>query len=227
MNKRYQLICAHSAVLLALMTGVGGFLLPGWLPPPSPGLSAAEVAAIFTPDNIAMRVGVSLVAFFGPIAIGLAAAMATQLRRIEGKGHVLANFQLAASVMIGMSFMIPAFIWLAISYRPDGLPEVIRTLNDLAWFILLASSGPLVLQTLAIGICILGDTSSPRIYPRWLAYVNVWMAIILLPGVLIPFFMKGPFAWNGLFGFWLIASGFFVWLIASYVCTVQAIRRQT
>lgn len=47
-----------------------------------------------------------------------------------------------------------------------------------------------------------------------------------MPGILIPFFNSGPFAWNGLFSFWLVLNIFFLWLILNYVYTVKAIRAQ-
>jgi hypothetical protein len=44
MNTRAQLICAHSTPLYMLLLLVGLFLLPGWLPPPSPDQSAEQLA---------------------------------------------------------------------------------------------------------------------------------------------------------------------------------------
>lgn len=56
MNTRNHLICAHSTVVLVGFTLLGLFLLPGWLPPPSPALPADEVVALFA-DNTQLRKG--------------------------------------------------------------------------------------------------------------------------------------------------------------------------
>jgi hypothetical protein len=42
-------------------------------------------------------------------------------------------------------------------------------------------------------------------------------------GVLIPFAHHGPFAWNGVLGFWLVAIDFFAWAVVMWVCTARAI----
>ena len=45
----------------------------------------------------------------------------------------------------------------------------------------------------------------------------------LMPGVLIPFFKHGPFGWNGLLGFWVVAVAFFVWVFLMWIFTAKAI----
>lgn len=226
MNARNQLLCAHSALLFMICTGLGVFIMPGWLPPPSPGLDAAGVSQIFVPTNLAMRIGVAMVALTCPLSMGLPAAITTQLRRIEGEHHVLADLQLACAVVGVIGIEIPSFLWLAISYREGISPVVQMTLNDMAWFIIIGAAGSAVLENICIGLCILGDDTGRNIYPRWLGYWNLWLAITLLPGVLLPFFKSGPFAWNGIMGFWVVVIGFFIWLLLNYVYTVKAIKRQ-
>jgi hypothetical protein len=99
--------------------------------------------------------------------------------------------------------------------------------DNLAFFLLLAAYSPAVLQNAAIGLCIIGGREdAPQPYPRWLGYANLWLAITLLPGILVPFFTSGPFTYAGLFGFWLVATGFFAWTILMWWYTVRAIKQQ-
>jgi hypothetical protein len=63
----------------------------------------------------------------------------------------------------------------------------------------------------ALGLAILRDDSEQLVFPRWIAYFNFWVAILSLPGVLIPLFKIGPFAWNGLLAFWVPLVTFGVW----------------
>lgn len=225
MNTRNQLMCAHSTVVFVLFTIVGLFVLAGWIPPPSPALDAEQVAEIFA-NNTQLRIGLAIIAFFSPLFMGLAVAIAAQLRRIEGPHHVMSDLQLLCATVGVLAIQFPCLAWLAISYRP-GLPnEIILAFNDASFFIFLGAVSPGVLQPLAIGLCILGNESSEDVYPRWLGYGNLWLAFLLAPGVLIPFFMSGPFAWNGLFSFWLAVNVFFFWMVLNYVYTVKAIRSQ-
>jgi hypothetical protein len=226
MNTRNQLILTHSAIVMALGVFFGSFILTGWLPPPSPTLTNEALAAMFTPDNYVMRIGVLLMCFVSPLVVGFAAVIATQLKRIEGEHHVMANLQYVSAAAGLCLFLIPGFIWLAISYRSGTSPELIRVLNDLAWFMFLAGASPTILQWLCIGIAIIGDPSPNPIYPRWLAYLNFWLAFGAVSGQAIPFVKSGPFAYNGFFGFWMVAFVFFFWVSTTYWCTLQAVRGQ-
>jgi hypothetical protein len=158
--------------------------------------------------------------------MGLAVAIKAQLRRIEGPHHVMSDLQLLCAAVGVLAIQFPCLMWLAISYRA-GLPnEIVQLFNDVCWFIFLGAVGPGVVQPLAIGLCILGNDSGEEVYPRWLGYGNLWLAFLLAPGVLIPFFTHGPFAWNGLFSFWLAVTVFFFWMLLNYVYTVKAIHGQ-
>jgi hypothetical protein len=226
LNTRNQLFCAHLAIPFAIFVGVGGFVLTGWLPPPSPGLSVQDTARIFT-DNTAMRIGVSFMALGAPLFLGPAVAFACQLRRIEGKFAVLSNLQMLGGAVGVLAIQFPAYFWLVISYRPDIPADIVAIVNNLAFFLLLAAYSPAVVQNVAIGLCILGaEDGAPQVYPRWLGYANLWLAVTLLPGAVVPFFRTGPFTYGGIFGFWLVAVGFFVWVILMWWFTVTAIREQ-
>ena len=50
--------------------------------------------------------------------------------------------------------------------------------------------------------------------------------VLLLPAVLLPFFKTGPFAWHGIFQFWLAALVFFGWMAVMSVMLIKAVRAQ-
>ncbi len=225
-NTKNQLIVTHSAIPMALIIGIGSFVMTGWLPPPSPSLSPEEVAKIFTPDNYVLRLGVLLMCIFCSLVVAFSGVIATQLKRIEGPHHVMANLQYVCQAAGLCLFLVPGFIWLAISYRAGTNPELIMVLNDLAWFMFLAGSGPTIVQWLGIGCAVIGDKSAEPIYPRWFAFLNFWLALGATAGLVIPFVKTGPFAYNGLFGFWVVATVFFIWVSCAYWCTLQAVKKQ-
>lgn len=226
MNTRNQLLITHSAVLMALVIFFGSFVLTGWLPPPSPMLTPDEVAKIFTPDNVLLRIGVLLMCLVSPLYVAFTAVIATQLKRIEGPHHVMANLQYVVSAAGLCLFLVPGFIWLAISYRHGINPELIMVLNDLAWFMFLAGASPTIVQWSAIGFAVLSDKSADPIYPRWFGFLNFWLAFGAVSGQIIPFVKSGPFAYNGLFGFWAVAAVFFIWVSVTYWYTLKAVKKQ-
>jgi hypothetical protein len=221
MNRRNQLICIHTMLGFVVLVG-GAFVVAGFLPPPSPNKSQRAIAAIFR-DHSRVRVGAAMFFFGSCLFVVPCSVITTQMRRIEGSNHALANVQIVSAAIGVLAIQIPAALWLAISYRHGTSQSVIVTLNDVAWFFLLGAVGSAVVQNLSIGICILGSDGS--VYPRWVGYVNLWLVIGLMFGVFIPFFKTGPLAWNGVIGFWLVAVSFFAWAFVMWIYTAKAIER--
>ena len=63
----------------------------------------------------------------------------------------------------------------------------------------------------AVGLVLLRDRRAVSLFPRWLAWFSFFCAAVFVPITLMPYFLDGPFAWNGIFGFYLPFSIFFIW----------------
>ncbi len=50
--------------------------------------------------------------------------------------------------------------------------------------------------------------------------------IIFTPGAILQFFKDGPFAWNGMFVFWIPATVFVIQFVVSVVYLLQAIKSE-
>ncbi len=224
MNKTSQLLCVHSALLFAVALGLGIFMIAGWLPPLRPDMGAAELQQLFIDNATAIRIGMVVTgvgtAFFWPFA----AAIYGQMRRIEGEHHPMATTQFGAAAGGVVAVMVPAYLWLGMAYRPEALsPATVQMVSDACWLMFIGAFGPGLVQNLAIGFCILGDKSATPIYPRWVGYANLWIALTFFPGGLLPFFKTGPFAWNGVIGFWVVAIAFFGWILMMWWMTRKAV----
>jgi len=219
-NRTNQLLCIQMTWVFVVLVG-GAFVVAGWVPPPSPDQSHDEIAAMFR-DHGNVRAAAAMFFFGGALFVAPCAAITAQLRRIEGAREVLGTLQIVSAAIGVLALQIPGALWLAISYR-DGLdPSVAVALNDVAWFFLLGAVGSAVMQNFSIGVCILGSDGS--VYPRWLGYANLWLMTGLVFGVCIPFFKTGPLAWNGVIGFWVVATAFFAWLLLMWAYTLRAIK---
>ena len=156
-----------------------------------------------------------------------AAAIATQMQRIEGEHHPLTRIEMTSSNGTALALMFLTFLGLAMTFRPNIEPSTLQLANDFLWLVFVGLYMPGVAQNLSIGVCILQDQrpDDEKIYPRWVAFVNFWVAASFAPGLYIAFFHTGPFAWNGLLGFWPVAFGFFAWAGVMWWATVRAINR--
>lgn len=154
------------------------------------------------------------------------AIISIHIRRIEGANPLLAYTQLSAGTLGVLVFNIPAVLFLVASFRPDRSPELTYLINDLGWMLLVIDWPPFVVQNIAVAVAILGDKSPQPIFPRWLGFFELWSALLYTGPTLLPFFKTGPFAWNGLFSFWVPAAAFGVWSVVMLVAILRAIKSQ-
>ena len=153
------------------------------------------------------------------------AAISAQMKRIEGEYAPLTYLQLGTGMLGVLILILPMFAMQVAAFRPDRDPDLQLLTNDLAWIPFIGIYICAVLQNIAIGVCALSDTEG-KVFPRWLGYFNLWIALLFFGGTLIYFFKSGPFAWNGIFAFWLPLSLFALWIGVMFLVLRSAIQRQ-
>jgi hypothetical protein len=225
-NALTQRMCAWCGPVCAVLWLFGFWVFAGFVPPPSPNSSAEEIARMFQHDTNSIRFGLLLLMFAGALYGPWTAVIAVQMKRIEGRYSPMAYTQLALGAVFVLVFILPVMIWQSAAYRPFGSPELIQRMNDTAWFMFLGPVSTILVQGLAIGIAFLSDRRTPPVLPRWLGFFSIWAVILFLPGALIVFFKDGPFAWNGLFAWWIPLPVFTVWMILLSVMLLKAITQQ-
>lgn len=203
-----------------------GFIFSHFIPPPSPSLSQEQVVAQYQQNANGIRTGMVLMMISGMFIMPMVGVISAQLKRIKGITPALTYAQVSAGTAGSVLFIIPAVLFLVTAYRPDRPPELTFLMNDLCWIMVVLPWPPAFIQNIVIATAIIHDESPQPIFPRWVAFFNIWVAIGFLPGSLLPFFKKGPLAWNGIFAFWLAGTVFFVWFIVVTVMLLKAINRQ-
>jgi hypothetical protein len=83
-----------------------------------------------------------------------------------------------------------------------------------------------VLQMVCIATAALIDRSPDPVWPRWAAYFCVWIGISGMGGGIAVFFKRGPFAWNGLIGFYVPIAMFALWVSVMTYLMHTGISRQ-
>ncbi|BBY21909.1 hypothetical protein MSTO_21140 [Mycobacterium stomatepiae] len=89
--------------------------------------------------------------------------------------------------------------------------------------VFLTPIAPFIIQNVVIGIAILSDQA--QILPRWVGYLNFWIAASFLPDVLAFFFHSGPLSWRGVLVFWLALTTYSVFLVGMGLVMRSAILR--
>lgn len=227
MNTKSQLFCAWCGVGFVVLFTLGWWIIANYVPPMSPTLTSTEVAAFYQQNTNAIRFGLMLTMISAALTAPWVAVIAVQLKRIEGEFPVLTYTQLVAGAVGIVVLLLPPLIWTTVAFRPDRDPELMLLMNDFGWLLFIMTFSPAFIQNLVIALAIFSDQGAVPVFPRWLAYFNIWVAILFIPGGLITFFKVGPFAWNGLLAFWLPLIIFFAWFLVMFLALLKTIKAQS
>lgn len=227
MNTRSELLCVWCAIPFAVLFTIGLWPLAGFMPPMSPSLSAVEIASIYQENTLPIRTGSLIMMACAGLMCPFLAAIAMQMKRIEGRYDVLTITQISSGTVGVVAFIVATVAWTVAAFRPERSPELIQLLNDIGWIYFLMTFTTFVVQDFAVGFAILGDKNSEPVFPRWVGYFNLWVGVTFIPAGLLTYFKTGPFAWNGLFVWWIPFVVFFSWYVVMFVLMRGNILRQS
>ena len=132
-------------------------------------------------DTDAIRIGLVITMIAGALT-GPFAAICTQMKRIEGTYSPLSYTELGMGMLGVLLFIFPTLVMQVCAFRPaETDPDLLLSLNDLAWIPFVGIFAPAVIQNIAIGIAAFKDAEG-RVFPRWLGYFNFWAALAFAGG---------------------------------------------
>ena len=226
-NPTAMRVCAWCGPALVVLFFIGLVPLAGFIPPPDPEASSAEIKDLYTDDLTAVRIGLLLSTIAVALFFPWGATIAVLTRKTETGFPVLSYTQVACIGMCGIVALFTCLIWSWGAFRPNDIsPETTRSINDFGWFLYLYTWPPFSVWALVIGLAIIWDKSEQPAFPRWAAYYNFWLAFLLVPAGLMLFFKDGPFAFNGIITFWVPTVIFFAWIPIMTFLVLKAVRRE-
>jgi hypothetical protein len=225
MKYKSMYACIWVGLLGGTLIGIGQLFLMGFMPPLNPSLSGAQVANYFRTHQEAILAGAIFLQMGYAGVIFFAMPLSQLIAKIEAPSRLWTyTFLVGTSIAYIASFLTYAF-WSATAYRTDRPDDLFLALNDLTCLMYVAVVSPAWIQFGAMGFAILQDRSANPIYPRWIGYVNLMTALGSMPSAFVGFFKRGPFAWDGLIGFWVPIPVFFIWLFVVFFYTERVLRR--
>jgi hypothetical protein len=205
--------CAWSGIVAVTFYIIGGVILGGMTPPLlNAGDSPEEFVRKLTENLFEIRFAsiFMMISFaaFGPFGAGIAA----QTRRCE-ISPVFSYIQLVFTAGGMVIALLVAFAWALMVYRPETYhPTLVMMFPDFAYFLALFSVPLFGGWCVMIALPILVAEEGKEPFPRWVAYANLWAALLYVPGQLILFFKSGPFAWHGFVALWIPYVAYFGWI---------------
>ncbi|MCX2930046.1 hypothetical protein ORI20_07165 [Mycobacterium sp. CVI_P3] len=221
-DKKIQLWCVYSAFIFIAAFLIGWVGLAGFVPPPSPNDTAAQIAHFYRDRLTPIRVGLVLSIVASALLLPWGGAICGQMLRIEGHRAPLTWAWIAAQGCVVIEFVYPCTFWLVAAFRTEDEARV-RTFNDLGWLPFLGIVCTGMFQMVALAVLTIRDGRADPVFPRWFAYFQLWCAlgVGLTFGVFI--FKSGPMAWNGAVGFWIPVTFYFIWVVVTTLVTARAI----
>jgi hypothetical protein len=98
-------------------------------------------------------------------------------------------------------------------------------LFDVDWLTIDLAFGVTILQYVALGVVASRDPRDKPLFPRWLAWLGIWIALEFVVELIMPYFRSGPFSWSGLFAYWIPFFGPFTWIVLITVFMIKAANR--
>jgi hypothetical protein len=226
MKRTTELMCAWGGIAFSVLFFVGFVGIARFFPPLSPADTAEQTAAIYRDNNSAI-IGGLLMAYVGTMCfLAFGSGIVGQTRRIRGVAPAVTYFQVSSYAAATSLLTIPIIAWFVAAFRPETRSaESIQLINDFGWIAFVIGFPPFVTWVFSTGLAILSDRSERPLYPRWSGYLSLCMALIQVMALMLVFFKVGPFAWNGLFSWYIPFTDFFAWFVVITVVTIKAINK--
>ena len=222
MNTKLQRLCAWSG-FAAMTVFFLGLIVATFFPPISPGLTAEQVAEYYQTHQLQILVGSLILIISAAFAGPFAAAIFCQLSRMEGQRPVCSMGQFASGIANIAFFILPGVLFAAMAYRPDRNVDALYAMHDIAWMVTMFPWTVGAMQVVCVGAAVLIHGSATTVYPRWVGFFCMWIALGMTTSSVIIFFKIGPFAWDGIVGFWIPATVFGLWFGVMSWMTVKAV----
>ncbi|GAB4916369.1 hypothetical protein Mkiyose1665_10790 [Mycobacterium kiyosense] len=216
-------VMAWSGVALVISLVIAQGVLMGFIPPPSPALKADEIAHLFIDRKLRIRIGTLIECIGFTFYLTWSMSIVFFMRRMERGMPVLSYTAIANAGGGYVFFLLMPITWAALAFRPEMLdPALLQIANDYVWFVFILSWPPFAVFMILIAVAVLRDKNPTPIFPRWVGFLNLWTAVLIIPAGLVEFFKIGPFAYDGAISFWFVWIVFFGWIIGMSVITLRA-----
>jgi hypothetical protein len=227
MSERSQKVLVWWALIFTAIYGVTLMFLLDMIPPPSPKLSANEIAQWYAERHDEVRIGAVIAGWSSAFMLPLSIVIGIQMSRQEPGRKVWSITTIAAGSMMSIFLVLPPLFWGVAAFTPSRAPEITALMHELAMLTLTTTDQYYIFMWVGVAvICLLPTRVTHSPFPRWFGYLTIWIAIMFEAGAIAFLPRTGPFAWNGLLVFWSPLTLFGVWIGVAAYLLLKALNRQ-
>ncbi len=227
MSTTKQKILVWWTIVATVIFGTAYTFLIRLVPLPPATLGAPAVAQFYADHSLSIRLGATICSWTSAFLVPISVVVALQLRRIEKGVPVWSILYFAGGILTSIFLVIPPLLWGVAAFTPTRPAEITLMVHELAILMWVTTAQFFIFYMVALVAVTLTaepDASSP--FPRWFGYLTIWVALITEVGAVAFLTKQGPFAWNGLFVFWLPFGIGFAWLFLLAIMVLRALDRQ-
>lgn len=151
---------------------------------------------------------------------------AFMLSKIEGRVPVWSVTTGVCGIFISLIIFFNCCAWIVCAYRGETSADVIQSWYDWSWFAFLLGWIYLAIEMIATAVVELMDTREQPMIPRWFTWLTFAGAASLITAAGPAFFKSGPFAYHGLFGFYVPMVVWGTYLVGTTWFMYQALSRE-
>jgi hypothetical protein len=225
MNIRDQQICLWLMPVFGIVLLLA-FFTAGFLPPPSPSLSAQQLADFYREHIGGIRTGMITINICGVMFIPFFMVIVVQMQRMLHASQAFAYAYLSAAASAASIFLLADLAWSIAAFRPERDPQLILMLNDLAWMAFVAPVGFIMAQNCFLALGIYMDAGRQPVFPRWVGHFNILAALLMVPGAFAMMHREGPLAWDGSLAFGLHFGTYAAYMVVMFFAVKSALDRQ-
>ena len=173
-----------------------------------------------------MRYSMILFNWFGVALIPIVLLIAERMRAMAHRTPVLRYCVIGVAGGAPIVFLTSTVFWLLAAFRPDRSPDLTLLTNDLAWITFTCGVPFLVALFLFLALAIVWDDQAQPVFPRWVAWFNVAIAVAVAPAGFAGLTTSGVFAWDGFVSFWVKNIAFALWIVVMAMVLWPAMQRE-
>jgi hypothetical protein len=201
-------------------------LLAQNFPPMAASTSAQDMWQHYKSLQLPISIGMSVCMVGGSCYMTFGAAVSRVMRRIEGPEGMLANLEMSGATITYCPIVVACGIWLVAAMQVDVLsPALIQTMYYLGWMVIDLAYMVTSWQIIAASIVFLRDKREKKLVPAWVSWWGYVTVASFFPVSLIPFFKTGPWAFQGLFNFWIAFPTWYIWIVSMSIYIIKAVNR--
>lgn len=228
MSERGQTILVWWGLVMMFIYGFTLWLGFDMVGPPSPKLTADEVAAFYANDNLLKRVAAMITSWTSAFAVPISITAGIQVARLERGTPVWGITTVASGCLMAIFLVLPPLFWGVAAYSPMRDPQSTTLMHELGMLTLTTTDQFYIFGMVAITMVSLGrdDHDERSAFPRWMGFFTIWAAIAFEVGAFAFLPKSGPFSWNGAIVFWMPFWVYGTWITVMSGMLLRALRRQ-